>query len=644
MRYIGLLIITIFAGKAWAQELPITTSFSIQKEPGNLYRMVVTLQPKAGWYIYAQPDPANSLEPLQLTFDESVETSSTLTIEGNSQLIKDKIFTQELEVYKSSIKLTQLVRFKGNPSGFLHLQVTGYAANGDEFIPLDVVQNLALKGTTIPTNEYKLPQVDLANPAAVCGKNTTASDGMLTLFFMGFLGGLIALLTPCLFPMIPVTVSFFTNRAADRLEGIRNGVMYGIFIFAIYLAASIPFHLLDQVDPQLFNTIATNAWVNLGFFAIFIIFALSFFGFFELTLPSWVANATARRGGTFFMALTLVIVSFSCTGIILGTVLVNSISKTNGAWELTSAMAGFGLALGIPFGLFAIFPHWLKRLPKSGSWMDVLKKTLAFVELGLAIKFLSNADLVEHWGILKREIFIGAWILIAISLSIYLFRVSLRKGMNRTVWSSLGGLTLLFAIYMIPGLLPSAGNNLKLLSGFPPPMTYSLYEKDGHDLKWIEPNVINDYKQALALSKETGKPILIDFTGWACVNCRKMEELVWTRPEVAAYIKENFILVSLYVDDRAALPAAERTLVKNEQGVEQEIRTVGDRWALFQQVNFKQVTQPLYVILDKEERIMNHPIGYTPDGRQYLEWLDCGARAAGKDKVAKLETKTGRTR
>jgi thiol:disulfide interchange protein DsbD len=451
-------------------------------------------------------------------------------------------------------------------------------------------------------------------------------------FLLGLGGGFIALLTPCVFPMMPVTVSFFTNRAANKNQSVKNGILYGFFIFLIYVLASLPFHLIANVQPEIFNNISTNAWLNIFFFIVFIIFAISFFGYFEITLPAGIAGkADSKSGlssvsGIFFMALTLVIVSFSCTGVILGTLLVGTAS--DGAWSLTAGMAGFGTALALPFALFAIFPNWLKSLPKSGGWLDTVKKILAFVELALAFKFLSNADLVEHWGLLKREIFIGIWLLITLGLAAYLWGwlklphdyKEQKIAVGRKVLSAF---VLLFAIYLVPGLTNTAYANLKLLSGFPPPLSYSIYHKN----KGVEAIAVNDFDKALQLSKAQNKPILIDFTGWACVNCRKMEEQVWTQPEISSLINENFILVSLYVDDRKKLPANERFTYKPASGNEKDIITVGDKWATFQSENFAQVTQPLYAVISAYGRLMTHPVGYTPDAKKYQDWLNCGLKA-----------------
>jgi thiol:disulfide interchange protein len=308
----------------------------------------------------------------------------------------------------------------------------------------------------------KLSSIDIKKPVENCGKkDDVTSNSVWGIFLFGFLGGLIALLTPCVFPMIPVTVSFFTKKAGNRKQAIRNGMLYGFFIFVIYILASVPFHVLGNVQPEIFNNISTNPWLNVIFFVIFIFFAISFFGYFELTLPSNIASKADSKsglgsiGGIFFMALTLAIVSFSCTGPILGSLLVGSLS--GGAWQLTTGLAGFGLALALPFALFAIFPDWLKSLPKSGGWLDTVKKVLAFLELALALKFLSNADLVMHWGILKREVFIGTWILISAALTLYLFGI-LRlphdyKGMKISAGRKvLGVVALLFTLYLVPGV------------------------------------------------------------------------------------------------------------------------------------------------------------------------------------------------
>jgi thiol:disulfide interchange protein DsbD len=470
-----------------------------------------------------------------------------------------------------------------------------------------------------------------------CGETQTGADATAwSVFFLGFLGGLIALITPCVFPMIPVTVSFFTKRSKTKKEGIQNGILYGLSIFLIYVLASVPFHIIGNVQPEIFNSISTNATLNIIFFIIFIFFSISFFGYFEITLPSGIANKADSKsglgslGGIFFMAITLAIVSFSCTGPILGTLLVGSLQ--GGAWALTQGMAGFGLALALPFTLFAIFPGWLQSIPKSGGWLDTVKKILAFVELALAFKFLSNADLVQHWGILKREVFLGIWTLVALGLTAYLFgwlRLphDVKGATIAPTRKVLGLISLAFAIYVAQGIPMNRASSLQLLSGFPPPASYSLFESTNTTNTGLHAQVVNDYGKAIEMAKAANKPLLIDFTGWACVNCRKMEENVWVDPAVKSYIEENFILVSLYVDDRANLPIEKRFTYTNAAGQSKEIKTQGDLWATFQSENFKQVTQPLYVVLSPDQTLLSNPVGYTPNIQQYLEWLQCSFKA-----------------
>jgi thiol:disulfide interchange protein DsbD len=348
--------------------------------------------------------------------------------------------------------------------------------------------------------------------------------------------------------MIPVTVSFFTKRSKTRKQGIKNGLFYGLSIFLIYVLASLPFHIVGNLQPEIFNSISTSPVLNIIFFIIFIFFSISFFGYFEITLPSGIANKADSKsglgslGGIFFMAITLAIVSFSCTGPILGTLLVGSLQ--GGAWALTFGMAGFGFALALPFTLFAIFPQWLQSLPKSGGWLDTVKKVLAFLELALAFKFLSNADLVQHWGLLKREVFLGLWALISIGLALYLLGVLLlphdNKGAKISIGRKLGGvLAIVFSVVLIAGIFPTNAYSLKFLSGFPPPSTYSILAKPTDDNRGVHANVVNDYTKALALAKEQNKPILIDFTGWACVNCRKMEETCGPIQQLQVILKKT---------------------------------------------------------------------------------------------------------
>lgn len=602
------------------QEKPVQWNISSQKVNDSVYAVILNAVIDHDWYVYASDDHANDLEAVKIKWNnDQILAKGKIAAQGVTEIIEDRVFGNRQRVFKAQALFRQdIIAGKPLPAS-LTFKVSAYTSNGRSFLPINEEIELKFEDGVGKQKKLKLSTVNLQQPLSDCGdQQAHQSKSLLGIFLLGFGGGLLALLTPCVFPMIPVTVSFFTNRSKSRRQGISNGIAYGLFIFFIYLLASIPFHLAGNINPQVFNTISTNAWVNVFFFAVFILFALSFFGVFELRLPSFLATKTDSKAGLhlpgiFFMALTLAIVSFSCTGPILGSLLVGSLSSSGGALQLTAGMAGFGVALGLPFALFAIFPNWLQQLPKNGGWLDVVKKSLAFVELALAIKFLSNADLVEHWGLLKREVFIGLWIIIFLALSLYLLNVKwlLRYGKANIskVRLVFGILAFVSSLYLIPGLTQTRYANLKLLSGFPPPLSYSIYGKTNIHGKGLEPDVVNDYEKALALAKQQNKPLLIDFTGWACVNCRKMEEQVWTKATVQQLISENYILVSLYVDDRKQLPGGE---------------TVGKKWATFQSENFGQVTQPLYVQLSPDEELLNHPVGYTPGVSVYSEWLQCG--------------------
>ena len=432
--------------------------------------------------------------------------------------------------------------------------------------------------------------------------------------------------------MIPLTVSFFTNKNSNKNSKL-NAFTYGFFIVAIYLIISIPFHFLDSIDPEILNSVSTNAYLNILFFVIFILFAFSFFGFYEITLPSsWInsidskSNSIGGYVGIFFMALTLVLVSFSCTGPILGSLLVGSISSQGGALQLTVGMLGFGIALALPFTIFALFPNLLNKLPKSGGWMNTFKVILGFLELGFAFKFLSNADLVEHWGIFKREIFIGIWFLISILLCFYLlglfkFPHEIKKIKISKFNYFLSFTFLCAAVYLFPALLPNGSQKASLLSGFSPPSFYSIYPKSNDCPLGF--NCFKDFDSGLDYAISQNKPILLDFTGWACANCRRIEENVWTDPEIFKIIDEDFVLISLYVDDRKVLPEKDQITLKYKSGKLKKIKTVGDKSATFQAINFNNASQPYYVLINNDLRILNSPIQYTSK-ENYLAWLKEG--------------------
>jgi thiol:disulfide interchange protein DsbD len=444
--------------------------------------------------------------------------------------------------------------------------------------------------------------------------------------------------------MIPLTVSFFTKKN-DNTNGYSNAILYGVFIVLVYLILSIPFHLLDSVNPDILNDISTNIYLNIFFFIIFLLFAFSFFGYYELSLPSsWVDKSAKRESaggiiGIFFMALTLAIVSFSCTGPILGSLLAGSISNDSAAWELTVGMGGFGLALGLPFALFAMFPNMLESLPKSGGWLNTIKVSLGFIELALALKFLSNADLVAHWGIIKIEVFLILWFIIFLLMAIYLFgKIQFPNEIKpKNIPFTRGIFALLslgFALYLASGLIYNKETQsyraLSLLSGLAPPLGYSYFSPKEC------PNNLNcfkDLKSGIEYAKKVNKPILLDFTGYACVNCRKMEEHVWPLEQVDNAIRENYVLISLYVDDKKTLPDNEQLLVTRTSGKGvRKLINYGHKWAYFQAQYFKTNSQPYYILYDpNSNEILNNPVGYTPNEDEYLAFLNCGLEAFKKN-------------
>jgi len=631
-------LITALTGLQLQAQAPITITAKAVVLNDSSYSVKVNVQIKEGWHVYGtNPDGLNAPEISSKIETAKFQDKAVFSIKPIQE--KDILFTKAF-VFNKPFDVAQNIIIKGFQPDSLQLLMVMNVAKADSFLSLEIPFSVALaNGKKVAGFQILLPASASQVPANACGAGaatTNTSSSPWELLLLGFLGGLIALITPCVFPMIPVTVSFFTKRSKTRKQGIKNGLLYGLSIFLIYVLASLPFHVLGNVQPEIFNSISTNPWLNIIFFIIFIFFSISFFGFFEISLPSGIANkADSKSGlgsiaGIFFMAITLAIVSFSCTGPILGTLLVGSLQ--GGAWALTYGMAGFGLALALPFTLFAIFPQWLQSLPKSGGWLDTVKKVLAFLELALAFKFLSNADLVQHWGLLKREVFLGIWAIISIALALYLIGKLLLphdvKGEKISGGRKIGAvLAFAFGIILIVGMAPKNTYLLKFLSGFPPPTHYSLFTNTAEQAG-LHANVVNDYESAVQLSKQQNKPILIDFTGWACVNCRKMEENVWTDPEVMSFIQNNFILVSLYVDDKALLPVEKRFTYTTAAGAKKEITSVGDLWATFQAENFNQSSQPLYVVMSPDQKLLSNPVGYTPNAKEYLNWLQCSASKA----------------
>ncbi len=477
---------------------------------------------------------------------------------------------------------------------------------------------------------------------------STKGRSWWNIFILGFLGGLAALLTPCVFPMIPMTVSFFTKKSENKAKGISNAFIYGTSIIVIYVVLGIGVTMI--FGPDALNALSTNVFFNLAFFLLLVIFAISFLGAFEIVLPSAFVNKMDSKSdkggliGIFFMAFTLSLVSFSCTGPIIGTLLVDA-AVNGGIKGPLWGMLGFSSALALPFGLFAAFPGWLNSLPKSGGWLNSVKVVLGFLELALAFKFASNADLVVQAGILTREVFIAIWIVLFGLMGIYLMgwikfaHDSEVKHLSVTrLFFAI--LTFSFTIYLIPGLW---GAPLKLISGFPPPDFYSespngfgasktavaldVNAPVSDHKKEHCPNDLpcfHNYDEALAYARKVKKPLMLDFTGWACVNCRKMESQVWPDPEVDKRLRNDVVLVSLYVDDKTDLPAAEQT-VKKLGDRDFKINTIGNRWSYMQANIYKTNTQPQYILIDNKEQMLTAETShYDPDIKKYVNWLDEG--------------------
>jgi len=647
MKKLGILFLLFFTLNSFAQteSNPAVFSTSVEKISEDTYDLIFTVKILDQWHLYSQYNPEDASLPLEISAAKN-ETGFELVgkaVESKTYNEYSNVWEKEEIFFKEKAIITQRIQL--NNTDITSITLTFFAQVCKEVcIQIEEDFTFSLDGKAIVTKEVELDEKSklLSKQLILPLKNkelleqdtdeNQQKEGLFTIFLLGFVGGLLALLTPCVFPMIPLTVSFFTKQSQAKAKGISNAILYGICIVVIYLLLSLPFHFLDSINPEILNTISTNVWLNSFFFAILVFFAFSFFGYYEITLPSsWgdkmdTASNVGGLIGIFFMALTLAIVSFSCTGPILGSLLAGSLTADSGAMQLSAGMTGFGLALALPFTLFALFPNWLKSLPSSGGWLNTTKVILGFLELAFAFKFFSNADLVAHWDLLKREVFIGIWIVIFIGLALYILKkirfphdstdkkISFSRG-------SFGILVLAFVIYLIPGTFKTPSWNLSLLSGFPPPQFYSIYEQENDCPLGL--NCYKDFEVGLAAAKAANKPILLDFTGWACVNCRIVEENVWSNPAIYKLLKEDYILISLYVDDRKELPETAQFNFKRANGQLKEITTVGDKWATFQTVNFKTASQPYYVQLTSELQILNRAEQYT-DIDTYLAWLQEG--------------------
>ena len=622
-------------------EEPVVWKSKVEQLAEDRYQLIFEAGIAPNWHLYSQfSDPEGAI-PTEFVFDQTDSFKLVgNVIESESVVDYDQVFEMDLTYFNNSAVFQQQIQVLDDRLTQIKVEINYQACDDELCIFRTESFILSLDGSVSAVeldidekSQALSAELKLALTETQYLESTTVKEGTyapLNIFLLGFFGGLLALLTPCVFPMIPLTVSFFLKQSTTKSKGVFNALLYTFFIVLIYVLLSLPFHFIDSLNPEILNNLATNVGLNIFFFVVFVFFALSFFGFYELTLPTvWGSKtdeASAVRGGLgiFFMALTLAIVSFSCTGPILGSLLAGSLTAEGGAFQLSIGMLGFGVALGLPFGLFALFPNALKALPKSGGWMTTVKVVLGFLELALALKFLSNADLVAHWGILKREVFVGIWTLISFTLTLYLFgifrfphevKMPLSKGRKLV---AIG--VLILTSYLFLGFV-SEENKLRLFSGFPPPEFYSLNTQDSDCPLGLE--CYKDFELGKQAAVNANKPILLDFTGWACVNCRRMEENVWADPAVYELLNERYIIISLYVDDRENLAPESQFNFQYPDGRIKEINTIGKKWATFQAINFNTASQPFYIQMTSDGELLNTPIQYT-DKVTFENWLKQG--------------------
>lgn len=693
----GLLALVALLPAVAQMQDPVKFKVELQKLTDTEAQIVFSGRIDNGWHVYSTDLPEGG--PIAATFNtdrlEGMELTGKLTPQGKEIEQFDRVFDMKLRYFEHSVTFVQKVRITGETyaiEGYLE-----YGACNDESClpPSEVTFSFTGKGKAAATSvaqdtpaektEVEARKADAkeasqpddfvvtvttsapGDSAALAGSQSTASGlsasgtpdywapvidelqalgettaqqdrSWIYIFFAGFMGGLLALFTPCVWPIIPMTVSFFLKRSKDKKKGIRDAFTYGVSIVVIYVTLGLAITLIFGASAL--NALSTNAIFNIFFFLMLVVFAASFFGAFDLSLPSSWSNAVDSKAGRtsgllsiFLMAFTLSLVSFSCTGPIIGLLLVE-VSTTGSVAGPAIGMLGFALALALPFTLFALFPSWLKSMPKSGGWMNVIKVVLGFLELAFALKFLSVADLAYGWGILDRETFLALWIVIFALLGLYLLgKIRFPHDEEESAVSVprffMALISLAFAVYMVPGLW---GAPLKAVSAFAPPMStqdFNLYTHEVHAQ-------FDDYDAGMAYAQRTGKPVMLDFTGYGCVNCRKMEAAVWTDPEVSRLMTEDYVLITLYVDHKDPLP--ERIKV-TENGKERTLRTVGDKWSYLQRSKFGANAQPFYVLIDNEGKPLNKPYAYDEDVDKYVEFLETGLeRFASDAKRRELDT------
>ena len=660
----------------------VTWSRSVEDKSPTEKVLVFTATVKNPWHLYGTELPKGGPTPTHLLVDkiEGAELVGGLTSAQKPVEMYDPNFEMTLRFFSGKVTFRQKIRIT-DPKKFAFVGAIRYmACNDEQCLPpanweftvqpkelgklgdaaatkLTEETPATTEATATSLGEPSADSVASVDTLSVAPQDTAAiassdlwapvipelkaygdkalnqAEGSLWMLLVGgFLGGLVALVTPCVWPMIPMTVSFFLKRSSDRKKGIRDALLYGIGIIVIYVSLGLIVSAVFGSDAL--NNLATNAIFNVAFFILLVIFAISFFGAFELVLPaSWTAKMDAKADSAsgfisiFFMAFTLALVSFSCTGPIIGTLLVQAATSSSGMLAPAVGMLGFALALALPFTLFAIFPNLLQSMPKSGGWMNSVKVVLAFIELALALKFLSIADLAYGWRILDREVFLSLWIVIAILLGLYLLgkiRFPHDAPQEKTPIPALflAIISFSFAVYMMPGLV---GAPLRAISAFAPPLRtqdLNLYNGEVHAK-------FDDYDAGMAYARQVGKPVMIDFSGYGCVNCRKMEASVWIDPNVKHMLEEDYVLITLMVDEKAPLKEPIEIM---ENGEKVKLRTVGDKWSYFQRMKFGANAQPFYVLLDHQGKPLAPSYAFNEDVSAYLNFLKSGLSEFDKRK------------
>ena len=669
-------VLLLFAVAVQAQiQDPVKFNSELKILAADEAEVVFTAAIDKGWHVYSTD--LGDGGPISATFNvekiSGAEVVGKLKPVGKEISTFDKLFEMKVRYFENTAQFVQKLKLTGGAyrlEGYLEygacndenclpptqvaFQFSGKAEgaakeaaaataemkaetqSAEQETAADTVSVAAIGGADGPTGINVTDKVDLWKPVInelqSLGETTSQEDmSWIYIFITGFAGGLLALFTPCVWPIIPMTVSFFLKRSKDKKKGIRDAWTYGASIVVIYVTLGLAITLIFGASAL--NALSTNAVFNILFCLMLVVFAASFFGAFEITLPSkWStavdskAEATSGLLSIFLMAFTLSLVSFSCTGPIIGFLLVQ-VSTTGSVVAPAIGMLGFAIALALPFTLFALFPSWLKSMPKSGGWMNIIKVTLGFLELAFALKFLSVADLAYGWRILDRETFLALWIVLFALLGFYLLgkikfphddddsKVSVPR-----FFMALASLA--FAVYMVPGLW---GAPLKAVSAFAPPMQtqdFNLYNNEVHAR-------FDDYDLGMEYARQHGKPVMLDFTGYGCVNCRKMELAVWTNPKVSDIINNDYVLITLYVDNKTPLPSPVKIV---ENGTERTLRTVGDKWSYLQRVKFGANAQPFYVLIDNEGKPLNKSYSYDEDIPKYIEFLQTGLENYKKEK------------